>query len=201
MGRPREFDTTEALEAAMGVFWLKGYESTSMTDLMAAMDLHKGSIYKAYGDKHQLFLAALGHYVRHLGSQMRTVMSTARSPKDAVEKWLALWLSESTGGEVAKGCFMMNSVVELAPHDPEVSKMIKSFIELGKTRLVSVIKEGQAIGEFRTDMSAEDIASYIVFVKAGLLTAGKLQLPSVNPASMVETAMQAVTAPPLAGAS
>ena len=59
VGRPREFDLEEALDAAMQAFWAHGYESTSMADLMLAMDLQKGSIYKAFGDKHSLFIQAL----------------------------------------------------------------------------------------------------------------------------------------------
>ena len=59
MARPREFDISDALDRAMEAFWRHGYEATSMADLMEAMSLQKGSIYKAFNDKHSLFMAAL----------------------------------------------------------------------------------------------------------------------------------------------
>ena len=64
MARPREFDVDDALDRAMNVFWAKGYEATSMSDLMAAMDLSKSSLYDTFGSKHELFLSALQRYKR-----------------------------------------------------------------------------------------------------------------------------------------
>ena len=69
MAGPREFDMDEALDAAMSVFWEKGYEGTSMADLMAATGLHKGSIYKAFTDKHDLFVKALKRYLNQGASE------------------------------------------------------------------------------------------------------------------------------------
>ena len=63
MARPREFDMDEALDAAISTFWTQGYEATSMTDLMEATGLHKGSLYKAFDDKHDLFMKSLSRYL------------------------------------------------------------------------------------------------------------------------------------------
>ena len=69
VGRPREFDEEAALEAAMDAFWQKGYEATSLSDLCTCTGLHKGSLYQAFGDKHQLFMRALLHYADILTGQ------------------------------------------------------------------------------------------------------------------------------------
>ena len=63
VGRPRQFDVDQTLDAAMRAFWARGYEATSMADLMAATGLHKGSLYQAFGDKHALFIEALKRYL------------------------------------------------------------------------------------------------------------------------------------------
>ena len=74
VGRPREFDVDKALDAAMQAFWAKGYEATSMADLMAATGLHKGSIYGAFGDKHALFVEALTRYLADMRQIERSVL-------------------------------------------------------------------------------------------------------------------------------
>jgi TetR/AcrR family transcriptional regulator, transcriptional repressor for nem operon len=192
MGRPREFDTTEALNAAIQVFWLKGYESTSMVDLMKAMGLHKGSIYKAFGDKHQLFLQALTQYMTWGDQHLRELLESAESPRAAVRSFMQMALTECACGPVAKGCFMLNSVVELGPHDDEVKALIGGFMDTARKHVAAAIKRGQKTGEFRTDKSAEDLANYIMYVKAGLLTASKVQLDSQDPFAVAEMALIAI---------
>ena len=192
MGRPREFDTDEALNAAIQVFWLKGYESTSMVDLMEAMDLHKGSIYKAFGDKHQLFMSALGHYMSVGSTHLKSMMESAESPTEAIRSFLYMALTECTCGPVAKGCLMMNSVVELAPHDEDVKALIGNFMEGAKRQISAVISRGQALGEFRTDKSGDELADYVMNVKAGLLTAGKMDIRTSDPETIIEMTLQAI---------
>ena len=65
VGRPREFDVEQVLEAAMQAFWANGYEGTSLTDLVAATGLMKGSLYQAFGDKHSLFIQTLNRYLQN----------------------------------------------------------------------------------------------------------------------------------------
>jgi TetR/AcrR family transcriptional repressor of nem operon len=88
MARPREFDIDQVLDAAINTFWTKGYEATSMADLMEAMNLKKGSIYKAFEDKHDLFCKALERYLEGMDKQMREMVETATSPRAGIEKWL-----------------------------------------------------------------------------------------------------------------
>ena len=128
MARQREFDMEEVLDAATTAFWSHGYEATSLQDLMEATGLQKGSIYKAFGDKHQLFMSALGHYMGQGGEGMMRAFDEAPTPKDAVRSFLTMSLRQCACGPTVKGCFMMNSVVELAPHDETVRSFIESFM-------------------------------------------------------------------------
>lgn len=192
MGRPREFDKNVALTEAMRVFWLKGYEATSMVDLMDAMELHKGSIYKAFGDKHQLFMSALGHYMSQGAEAMNTAINAASSPIEAIRVFMEMSLRQCTSGPVAKGCFMMNSAVELAPYDDMVREFISSFIERMKTKLVGLIERGQEEGQIRKDKSAKDLAEYVMFVKAGMLTGNKVKMGSEDPSTVIDLAISAL---------
>ena len=84
VGRPREFDADEALDAAMGAFWAKGYESTSLSDLTAATGLHKGSLYQAFGDKHSLFIEALRRYLNEMLRRNREALEAGATPLEGL---------------------------------------------------------------------------------------------------------------------
>ena len=117
MPRPRSFDPTEALQKAMRVFWAKGYDATSMVDLMEAMELHKGSIYQAFGDKHDLFKAALSLYMQSGAAAIRHAVEQAETPFEAVKAFMESAIRQCVTAEDACGCFMMNSAVELSTRD------------------------------------------------------------------------------------
>ena len=189
MGRPREFDEKEVLSKAMRVFWLKGYEATSMTDLMGAMQLHKGSIYKAFGDKHNLFYLSLKAYMDQGREAAMQMMEGATSPREAVGMFMNMSLRQCACGDQVKGCFMINSIVELGPHDEQIRELIARFMESMRDKLVSTIVSGQKMGEIRTDTSARDLANYLISVKAGLLSASKVKMANHDPYVIAEFAL------------
>ena len=110
VGRPREFDEEAVLEAAMDAFWQHGFEATSLADLCDCTGLHKGSLYQAFGDKHQLFMHALRHYAN---KEFHEVMAVTSQPESPLEKVKAAVhkICDDAGDD--KGCMMINSMVEL----------------------------------------------------------------------------------------
>ena len=88
MARPREFDMNQALDAALNTFWTQGYEATSMTDLMEATGLHKGSLYKAFEDKHDLFMKSLTRYLDNAWTMSQATLTEAQKPLDGLRAWL-----------------------------------------------------------------------------------------------------------------
>ena len=97
MARPREFDIDEALDAAMGVFWERGYEATSMVNLMDATGLHKGSIYKAFEDKHDLFLQALRRYLNNVYQMFHSTLTAAKTPMEGFQALMGVLAAVSLG--------------------------------------------------------------------------------------------------------
>jgi TetR/AcrR family transcriptional repressor of nem operon len=104
MARLREFDIDEALEATIEAFWERGYEATSLADLMKVTGLQKGSIYKAFGDKRSLFLKALQCYLDRVYSLSRQALSNP-SPQGAIESWFEHLSDVAIKPETSKGCF------------------------------------------------------------------------------------------------
>jgi len=164
VGRPREFDEARALEAAMDAFWQKGYEATSMADLCAATGLHKGSLYQAFGDKHALFMRALKHYSESEFREVAAVAFRSDSPLENIRAAVAK-ICDDVGDE--KGCMMVNSMVELAPHDPEVHAALKSFGEQRLRVMTDLIGKAQQAGEIRAELEPHKLSRQLMVTLAG----------------------------------
>ncbi|MHA7773144.1 TetR/AcrR family transcriptional regulator [Roseibium sp. M-1] len=123
-GRPRSFDEAAALEAAMLVFWQKGFEATSLDDLTKAMGLSRSSFYATFDCKQTLFLRALEHYSRNGIRGLKDVAETAGG--NAVEAMMQA-LSDPKGGP--RGCLLVNCITELAPHDEKVAAIGRRHLE------------------------------------------------------------------------
>ncbi|MEH6630686.1 MAG: TetR/AcrR family transcriptional regulator [Halopseudomonas aestusnigri] len=130
MARPREFDLNSTLEQAMGVFWEKGFEGASLSDLLEAMQIARGSLYKAFGDKRGLFLATLRHYDDTCITAAVELLCDKNIP-DGSTRIVRLMESIALAVEVhgdRRGCFLCNSVVDQAPHDKEIEAECKRMM-------------------------------------------------------------------------
>ena len=101
----------------MSAFWRHGYEATSMEDLMDCMGIGRASIYNAFGNKRALFLAALQHYVSNAGALQGVRIPD--SPKQAIVSAFEFLIERAMTGESCDGCLVVNTALELAPHDEE----------------------------------------------------------------------------------
>lgn len=173
MGRPREFDMDQALSSAMSAFWDHGYEATSVSDLMEAMNLQKGSIYKAFGDKHGLYIASLKHYLDQAYQSDREALEGADDPKEAIKNWLLNDVVPCCKQSFKRGCLMINAISELSYKDKDVEIITKDHLNKLTMLLVEVIQQGQAKKHFRTDINASEIAKLIVVNLIGMITLTK----------------------------
>ncbi|WP_158269941.1 TetR/AcrR family transcriptional regulator [Litoreibacter ponti] len=130
MARPREFDTDEALEAAMHVFWEHGYEGASLPDLLTGMGLTRGSLYKAFDDKHSLFLRVLTRYEEGAVARAETLLSTG-SATDGFARITQLF--DNAIGVVQsgdrRGCLLCSAAAGPSAYDPEIAAAVKQGLE------------------------------------------------------------------------
>ena len=124
MARPREFDEGTALDAAIGCFWQRGFEATSMRDLAASMGLSAPSLYNTFGDKRALFTRALEHYLDHTTRMRLRRLEKTLAPKQAIHRFFDEIIERSVDDRERKGCFLVNSALEIAPHDCELGAVI-----------------------------------------------------------------------------
>jgi len=164
VGRPREFDEEQVLAAAMEAFWNKGYEATSLADLTACTRLNKASLYRVFGDKHQLFMSALKNYADIEFRETTAVVSEDASPLTNLRA-VVRKVYDDAGSD--KGCLMINSMVEMAPHDPEVKLMLKNFGEQRLLTVQSMIALAQTVGEIRPELDPQKLAVSLMVTFAG----------------------------------
>lgn len=176
MGRPREFDLDEVLEAATEAFWRRGYEATSICDLQEATGLQRGSLYKAFGDKHGLFLAALQRYHEAARQMTEEILSGDDSPRARLEAWLQGAAQRCAGENGRMGCMHTNVQTELAPRDEAITEEIRCHRDWLEERLAAVVAEGQSAGELRDDRTPRELGRHILTVAVGLSVTGKAGL-------------------------
>jgi len=164
VGRPREFDEERALEAAMDEFWKKGYESTSLNDLCCCTGLHKGSLYQAFGDKHKLFMRSLNHYADREFKDVAAVAFQQDSPLDSIRALVRTVCDHAAEG---RGCLMINSMVELAPHDPEVKEMLMNEGQRRIQVMTELLTKAQEAGEIRPELDPARLAQQLMVGLAG----------------------------------
>lgn len=174
MARPRAFDTEEALEKALGVFWAKGYEAASLCDLTQAMGISKSSFYEAFGSKRELFLATLDRYnEREARRQARELIEGAESLKAGIAAVFDHQIEVMAGRGDRRGCFLNNCAVEMAPHDPAALAKVSAGLGLMEEAFLEAIERGQAAGEISSRHGAAALARYLTGALNGLIVLAK----------------------------
>ncbi|MFQ5764221.1 MAG: TetR/AcrR family transcriptional regulator, partial [Rhodospirillales bacterium] len=173
MARPREFDATEALNAAMQMFWSKGYEATSLNDLIGAMDLSKSSFYDTFGSKHEVFLAAIEHYKKTVAAQVAAVSGLDAPARKLIASLFERAVSRMTEKEGQRGCFLNNCAVEVALHDPAAAKLIGGGFDIMEDTLLALVERGQREGDIDPKKDARALARYLTSSLHGLMVVGK----------------------------
>jgi TetR/AcrR family transcriptional regulator, transcriptional repressor for nem operon len=191
MARPREFDLDEALDRAMNVFWSKGYEGASLQDLLDAMNIARGSLYKAFQDKRSIYLAALDLYDR-VEIQQSVDGLRDRSAGDGATR-IRLFLEDARAAVVRRhdrrGCFLCNAAVDQAPVDAEVQAKVHAMMK----RMERAV--GEAIGESpqATDWPAERSARTALTLTntyVGLRVLARSGASAKDLAAVIRTTMQ-----------
>jgi TetR/AcrR family transcriptional repressor of nem operon len=167
MARPQEFDKSEVLHKALGVFWQNGYEATSMTDLLKATGLSKSSLYNTFGNKHKLLVTAFDAYREDRMRDMDCVLDQGSAPQ-AIETFFRMIITDAQAPEFRHGCMSINQAVEMAPHDPEIRSRVEADFQCIEDALTRTIERGQREGSVKGDKNARQLAQLMVVVFPGL---------------------------------
>jgi len=146
----------------MQLFWEKGYEATSISDLTARMGIQRPSIYSAFGDKKELFEAALRNYTQHHAASARAHLQKTASVKEAFRSFFEGIVAEEYADGPNRGCFCINTMVELAPHDAKFEVLTREHQMYLAAIFQEAIERGIRSGELRHDFDATAVAQTLV---------------------------------------
>ncbi|SSW67493.1 TetR/AcrR family transcriptional regulator [Achromobacter agilis] len=168
MARPKEFDEAAALDAAIQCFWSRGYEATSVRDLADAMGIAGPSLYNTFGDKRKLYRQALEHYVeRGFCNRVRRFESEL-APRAAIEAFFDEIIELSLADDQRKGCMIVNSALELAPHDAEFQAALANVLRDMEAFFHRCVEAGQGSGAISAALPADDLARMLLGLLMGL---------------------------------
>jgi|CXWL01.1.fsa_nt_gi TetR/AcrR family transcriptional repressor of nem operon len=192
LGRPLEFDPDKALDAALEVFWAKGYEATSMGDLLKAMALSKSSLYQTFGGKRELFKRCLGRYQDRFTTELRERLQRSSSGRRFIEEVFEYVADTAQEPEGAKGCLVANSASEFGQRDSGFAKPVAQGLRGLGLVFTEALYRAQAEGDVprRADLNA--LASYLVSSMTGLRTLIKTGLEKREARAMVPLILAAL---------
>ena len=129
MARPKEFDESRALVDAMGLFWERGYEATTMRDVAARAGLALSSLYATFESKHALYLAALAEYRRTEREQVVRLLAAPRPVREALADLYKRLIANLTADPARRGSFTLNAAIELGGQDEAVPGQLREHFD------------------------------------------------------------------------
>jgi TetR/AcrR family transcriptional repressor of nem operon len=164
----KQFDVDEVLDKAMQAFWSQGYEATSMQDLLKRMGINRGSLYSTYRDKHELFLAALRRYAETIHFKRLEDLESRYGPREAIRRLLLAFTPQASEKRGNRGCFLTNTALELAAHDPAAGKIVAEAQKKTEAWFAHMISKGKAESEIAPHVKPAEAAGALLASLIGL---------------------------------
>ncbi|MFJ3527444.1 MULTISPECIES: TetR/AcrR family transcriptional regulator [unclassified Streptomyces] len=191
MARTKEFDPDAALQSALELFWRRGYEATSIADLVEHLGIGRASIYATFGNKHELYLKALDRYAEERDPLLLSELSEPGPALPAVRAVVRRFAAEAASAPArSSGCLITNTAAELAPHDPAAARRVETSWAHFETLLQSSLARARAQGELPEDRDPRALARMLLVLMQGVRVVGKT---SGDPARVRDAAEQALT--------
>jgi len=189
MSRQKSYRSQDVIQKAMNLFWTKGYQPTSMTELVAATGINKKSLYNEFGSKEQLFNSALQQYAAELEHRMQPLL-VSEPGLENIERFLQL-LKRNIG----RGCLFTLTINETSSVSKEALEFIYTCIEKLELFFVQNIKSGQAQGSIRTDQNAKALSKFLSMSMLGLTTRARYLKSSDEMYPLIHMVISAIRTP------
>ena len=168
MARLREFDEDRALDAAVDCFWSRGYEATTVRDLAREMGIGGASLYNAFGGKRALFARVLERYANRSSRERIARLEAGHRPREAIRAFLAEVIDRSIKDRECKGCLLVNSALDVAPHDAELGRVVTGYLEEIRAFFRRNVEAASEAGETPPGTDAETLSIHLLGVLMGM---------------------------------
>lgn len=166
-GRPKDFDEGAVLDKAIDLFWKQGYEATSLEQLLGVMDIGKGSMYHNFGNKREVFKLALNRFTQNFTTYFESEIARSKDPIDFIRNFFKS-IPRQGLNDHQKGCFLGNTVAELASIDPGLEKLAAEHLETFEQLFYKYIKRGKQTGRIKSQEDARLLARHLINLWNGL---------------------------------
>ncbi|MFV8242279.1 TetR/AcrR family transcriptional regulator [Mycolicibacterium peregrinum] len=190
-GRPRAFDRDAALQAAMDVFWERGYEGTRVSDLTAAMGLNAPSLYATFGSKEDLFREVVAYYGAPERSPLMMALQRPVPIRDAVEAMLRDSVHQYADPDSPPGCLIVLAGIAYSTETEALRDLLKRYRDEDRAQLQARIRAAVADGELPADVDPQQLASFLITVLHGLSIQARDGTPRAGMDAAVDLAMLA----------
>ena len=189
MSRPRAFDNDEVLDAAIECFWRRGLAATSVRDLASEMGINGPSLYNAFGDKRRLFAEALERYAQQSMRERITRIEAKYIGQDAIEVFFKEVIARSLSDPDRRGCLIVNSALEVAPHDKELQLVISAYLKEIESFFGRCLEVAARESELPPTIDIADAARLFLGILLGIRVASRATPERVLLEGMVRPAL------------
>ena len=168
MARLKAFDEQHAIDRAVDCFWARGYEATSVRDLGDAMGIGGASLYNAFGDKRALFVKCLERYANRSSRERMARIEEKHAPRDAIRAFLGEIVERSLKDPDCKGCLLVNSALDVAPHDAEIGEAVAGYLDEIRDFFRRNIEAARRAGTVPKRIDADEVSGHLLGVVMGI---------------------------------
>lgn len=191
MPRPKSFDPDTVLTKAMGVFWEKGYDAASISDLTAAMGINRFSLYDTFGDKHTLYLKALESYERAVVEPILERIHSIQTLSDLENHFMGMIDYQREHAD-APCCMLQKAAISMPSSDQSTCDQVNSTRSRVHDAFCGTFTRLIAKGELRSGITAEQAAWLIMFTKAGLTSYATASVPTEQSKSAIKALFDSI---------
>lgn len=195
MARPREFKEDKVLDEAIECFWRHGLEATSMRTISEATGLNQPSLYNAFGDKRALFATSLERYATRSMRERIARLDRSHSPKDAIRAFFRELISGTLSDPDRRGCLIVNSALEVAPHDAGLRAVIASYLGEIESFFLRSLQRARHDGDLAPAVDPKDAARLFLGILLGVRVAARAKPDRALLEGMVRPALALLDAP------
>lgn len=174
MARPVEFDRDTVLDNATNTFWQNGYFATSIADLVEATRLKPGSLYAAFESKEGLLLATIDFYGQRSLNKVRHYLDEAKMPLEGIRNYLSQLATARKQDEHYCGCFLVNTVLEVAPHNEKVRERVSHYLDQIEDAFLKAFQAARREGALGKDKDPKSLAKYLMVTIWGIRVLQKI---------------------------
>jgi TetR/AcrR family transcriptional repressor of nem operon len=197
MARLREFDEDKAIDAAVDCFWARGYEATSVRELADCMGISGASLYNAYGDKRALFVTALERYSDRSMRARIVRVERDHAPKEAIAAFLREIIERSLADRNRKGCLLVNSALDVAPHDAGLAGVVAGYLGELRAFFRRNVVAARDAGQVPAGLDADEASGHFLGVLMGIRVLARATPNRKLLEAVARPALRLLDSPPL----